>query len=58
MDEVRTWAKDLKFFIAIKGQRYHTLMDVYIVEDLDKLKDWIKKVDIGNKVMEGLHKDI
>ncbi len=33
-------------------------MEVYIAEDLDKLKDLIERIDVGNKVMEGLHEDI
>ena len=33
-------------------------IEVYIVEELDKLNDWIKKILAHNKVMEGLHKDI
>ena len=58
MDEVQTQAKDLKVLTVIKGQRYCTLTDVYTVEELDKLEDWIAKIDVGNKVMEGLHEDI
>ena len=34
------------------------LMDVYIVEDLENLDEWIKKISIGNKLMEGLHENI
>ena len=37
---------------------YHTLMDVYTMKELGKLDDWLDKIDIGNKVMEGLHEDI
>ena len=33
-------------------------MEVYIVEELDKLDDWIEKISAKNKVMEGLHMDI
>ena len=33
-------------------------MEVYTVEELDKLKDWIEKIVFNNKVMEGLHEDI
>ena len=34
------------------------LMEVYTIEELDKLSDWIEKILIGNKVMEGLHEEI
>lgn len=34
------------------------LMDVYTIEELDKLEDWIGKISVRNKVMEGLHKEI
>ena len=58
MDEVHTWAKDLHILIIIKGQSYRTLMEVYTIEELDKIQDWIEKITAGNKVMEGLHEYI
>ncbi len=58
MDKVHTWAKDLQILTLMKGQRYCRLMELYIVEELDKLKDWIQKKAANNKVIEGLHEDI
>ena len=58
MDEVRTWSKDLQTLQAIKGQRYHILIDVYTREELDMIDDWIEKIADGNKVMETLHEEI
>lgn len=43
---------------TIKGQRYRTLIEVYIIDEIDKLEDWIEKIAIGNKVIEGFHEDI
>ena len=34
------------------------LMDVYAIDELDKIDDWIKNIIDGNKVMETLHVDI
>ena len=34
------------------------LMDVYTVEELDKIDDWIEKIENSNKVMEWLHTEI
>lgn len=34
------------------------LMDVYTVDELDKIDDWIEKISNGNKVMETLHAKI
>ena len=34
------------------------LMEVYSMEELDKLEDWIKKIISNNKVMETLHEGI
>ena len=31
------------------------LMEVYSMEELDKLEDWIKKIISNNKIMETLH---
>ena len=58
MDEVRTWSKDLQTLQAIKGQRYHILIDVYTGEELDIIDDWIEKIVYGNKVMEIFHDEI
>lgn len=58
MYEVHTWVKDLQELQSIKGQRYHILMEVYTAKELDKLGDWIEKIYVGNKFMEGLHEDI
>ena len=58
MDEVHTWGKDLQALQAIKGQKYWMLMDVYIVEELDKIDYWIEKITNGNKVMETLYAKI
>ena len=58
MDDLRAWSKDLQILKAIKGQRYHILIDVYTGEELDMIDDWIKKIEDGNKVMETLHEDI
>ena len=55
MDEVWAWSKDLQTIQAIKGQRYHILIDVYTGEELDMIDDWIEKIEDGNKVMETLH---
>ena len=33
-------------------------MDVYTIDELDKIDDWIEKIVDGNKVMETLHVDI
>ena len=43
---------------AIKGQRYHILIDVYTGEELDMIDDWREKIADGNKVMETLHEEI
>lgn len=32
-------------------------MEIYLVEELDKLDDWTKMISLGIKVMEGLHDD-
>ena len=58
MDEVQAWSKDLQTLQAIKGQRYHILIDVYTREELDMIYDWIEKIEDGNKVMETLHEEI
>ena len=58
MDEVRAWSKDLQTLQAIKGKRYHTLMDVYTGEELDMIDDWIEKIVDINKLMETLHEEI
>ena len=58
MDKVHTWSKDLQALQSIKGQSYQMLMDAYTVEELDKIDDWIEKIENGNKVMETLHADI
>ena len=58
MDEVRVWSKNLKTLQAIKGKRYHILIDVYTGEELDMIDDWIEKIADGNKVMETLHDEI
>ena len=58
MDEVQAWSKDLQTLQAIKGQRYHILIDVYTKEELDMIDDWIEKIADGNKVMETLHEGI
>ena len=58
MDEVRTWSKDFQTLQAIKGQRYHIVIDVYTGEELDMIDDWIEKIVDGNKVMEILHEEI
>ena len=58
MDEVQAWSKDLQTLQAIKGQRYHILIDVYTREYLDMIDDWIEKIANGNKVMETLHEEI
>ena len=50
--------KNLHALISIKAQRYHTLMEVYIAKELDKLNDWIEKISADNKVIQGLHEDI
>ena len=34
------------------------LMDVYTIDELDKIYDQIEKIVDGNKVMETLHTDI
>ena len=34
------------------------LMEVYIAEELDKIDDWIEKIEDGNKLMETLHMKI
>lgn len=34
------------------------IIEVYVMDELDKLDDWIQKILTGNKVMEGLHKEI
>ena len=33
-------------------------MEVYTVEELDKINDWIEKIVDDNKVMETLHAEI
>ena len=43
---------------AIKGQRYHILIDVYTRKELDMIDDWIEKIVDTNKVMETLHEEI
>ena len=43
---------------AIKGQRYHILIDVYTGEELYMIDDWIEKIADRNKVMETLHEEI
>ena len=58
MDEVRAWSKDLQVLQAIKGQRYNFFIDVYTVEELDLIDDWIEKILDSNKVMETLHTEI
>ena len=58
MDDVRAWRKDLQTLQAIKGQRYHILIDVYTIEELDMIDDWRGKIVDGNKVMETLHDEI
>ena len=58
MDEVHAWSKDLQTLQAIKEQRYHTLINVHIKEELDMIDDWIEKIVDGNKVMETLHEEI
>lgn len=42
----------------MKIQRYRTLIKVYTIEELNKLEDWIEKIVVNSKVMEGFHKDI
>ena len=34
------------------------LIEVYTVEELDKIYDWMEKIVDGNKVMETLHAEI
>lgn len=34
------------------------LMVIYTTEELDDIYDWIEKVSMGNKFMEGLYVDI
>lgn len=34
------------------------VMEVYVADKLDKLNDWIEKIAVGNKFMEGLHEPI
>lgn len=34
------------------------LMEIYTVEEFDKIHDWIEKVSTSNKVMEGLYEHI
>jgi peroxiredoxin family protein len=34
------------------------LMDVYTIDHLDKLDDWIEKIVDSNKVMESIHMEI
>ena len=34
------------------------LMDVYTTDELDKIDDWIEKIENSNKAMETLHADI
>ena len=58
MDKEGAWSKDFQTLQAIKGQRYHTLIDVYIREELDMIDDWIEKIADSNKVMETLHEEI
>ena len=58
MDEVQAWSKDLQTLQAIKGQRYHILIDAYSRKELDIIDDWIEKIADGNKVMETLHDEI
>ena len=58
MDEVHAWGKDLQVLQEIKGQRYKMLVDVYTVEELDLIDDWIEKIADSNKVMESLHVEI
>ena len=58
MDEVRAWRKDLQTLQAIKGQRYHILIDVYTGEELDMIDDWIEKIVDSNKAMETLYEEI
>ena len=57
-DEECEWSKDLQTLQAIKGQRYHILIDVYTEEELDMIDYWIEKIEDGNKVMETLHDEI
>ena len=33
-------------------------MEVYTIDEIEKIEDWIKKIDARNKVIEELHKDI
>lgn len=58
MDKVATWTNDLEALRTIKGQRYQMLLDIYLVEELDQVDDWIEKIAIGYKVMIGLDEDI
>ena len=58
MDEVQAWSKDLQTLQAIKGQRYHILINVYMGEEIDMINDWIDKIEDNNKIMEALHKEI
>ena len=58
MDEVWAWSKDLQTLQAIKGQRYHTLINIYIRKELEMIDDWIEKIENSNKVMETLHEEI
>lgn len=58
MDEVHTWRKHLPALQSIKGKRYWMLMEVYKLEELDKIDDWIENIVDDNKVVETLHANI
>ena len=49
MYEVHTRGKDLQELQSIKGQRYQMLMEVYIAEELDKIDEWIEKLQMEIK---------
>ena len=34
------------------------LMEIYPIDELDKLDDWIEKISLGNKFMERLHEGV
>ena len=57
MDEVSTWTHDLEALKTIKDQRYQILVGVYMVDELDKIYEWIEVLK-GNEVIMGFYEKI
>ena len=44
MDDVHTQGKELHALQSINGQIYQMLMEVYKVEELHKIDDWVQNI--------------